>query len=66
MGTYTDDDEIKNCPETGEVLFESKGEPLEYHLNEEEDSKDNVQIVENFDQSLFSVQSYILKNTTLL
>lgn len=42
---YHDDDEIQPTPSVSEIFFKSKSQPLDQHLNEEDDSEDSVHVV---------------------
>lgn len=44
---YHDDDEIQPAPGVGEVFLEAERQPLDQHLDEEDDSEDAVHVVED-------------------
>lgn len=46
MFTYTNDGKVKNRPEPSEVLLSTKSHHFQCHLDDEEDSKDDVQVAE--------------------
>ena len=59
--TYNDNDEVKASPDTSEVSPEAKGDPLEEHLDGEEDGKDEVDDLEDEFQLLIVLQVDIFK-----
>ena len=59
--TYNDNDEVKASPDTSEVSPEAKGDPLEEHLDGEEDGKDEVDNLEDEFQLLIVLQVDIFK-----
>ena len=44
---YHDDDEIQPAPGVGEVVLEAERQPLDEHLNEKDDGKYSVHVVQN-------------------
>jgi len=61
LDSHGDDDEVQPTPGVREVVLESKGEPLDEHLQEENDGEDLVHVVEDFLQHGALVQVDILK-----
>ena len=59
--TYNDNDEVKASPDTSEVSPEAKCDPLEEHLDGEEDGKDEVDDLEDEFQLLIVLQVDIFK-----
>ena len=59
--TYNDNDEVKASPDTPKVSPEAKGDPLEEHLDGEEDGKDEVDDLEDEFQLLIVLQVDIFK-----
>lgn len=45
--SYHDNDEVEPTPGVGEVHLEAEGQPLDQHLQEEDDSEDSVHVVED-------------------
>ena len=44
---YHDDDEIQPTPGVGEVVLEAERQPLDEHLNEKDDGKYPVHVVQD-------------------
>lgn len=44
---YHDNNEVEPTPSVGEILLESEGEPLDQHLEEEDNGEDTVHVVQN-------------------
>ena len=45
--SYHDNDEVEPAPGVGEVFHETKGQPLDAHLEKEDDGEDPVHVVED-------------------
>ena len=59
--TYNDNDEVKASPDASKVSPEAKGDPLEKHLDGEEDGKDEVDDLQDEFQLLIVLQVDIFK-----
>lgn len=56
------DNEVQNGPEASEVLLKAVSQPLEHHLDEEEDGEHDVHVGESLTQRLLLVKVFILRN----
>lgn len=61
VATHANDDEVQAGPSAGEVSPEAEGNPLQDHLDSEEDGKNHVHDLENEQKLLVVLKVYVLE-----